>query len=179
MSSSIHNIVTTINSSLSGLVKGGVWHGVASNATRNGITQPVVDEKYAGADDKFPVVAYHKLGSLTSRSVEGNGYGRDAGTQTNVYTNSLVVFLNRTKCKLYPDELLLHIQANLPEQVAMEPYTRIYLTITNTQLDSETVYAQEYVKSKFELKANQYLFRINYTVETTFKKGCFKTCPQN
>ena len=164
---------------MSGLVKGGVWHGVASNANRKGITQPVIDEKYVGADDKYPLVAYHKLGSLTSRSVEGNGYGRDAGTQTNVYSNSLVVFLNRKHCKLYPDELLLYIQANLPEQLSVDPYTRVYTTITTTQLDAETVYAQEYQKAPFELKADQYLFRINYTIETTFKKGCFKTCPQN
>lgn len=179
MSSSIHNIVEAINSSLSKLVEGAQWQGVASSATRNGVTQPVIDEKYAGADDKFPVVAYHKLGSLTSRSVEGNGYGRDAGSQTNVYSNSMVVFLNQAHCKLYPDELLLHIQANIPEKIAMPPYDRVYVTITNTQLDKETVYAQEYAKAKFELKAKQYLFRISYTVETTFKKGCFKTCPQN
>ena len=153
-----------------------MWQGVASNATRGGVTQPVIDEKYAGADDKYPLVAYHKLGSLTSRFQEGFGRVHD---QINTYSNGLIVFLNKTKCKLYPDELLLYIQANIPETIAMDPYSLIRVVINNTQLDSETVYAQEYTKAKFELKANQYLFRINYTVETTFKKGCFKTCPQN
>lgn len=176
MSSSIHDIVRLINSSLSGLVKGGKWQGVASTARRGKQSMPVIDEKHAGIDDKLPMVAYHKLGTITSRQVEGMGRLQD---QLNIYQNSMVVFVNRKQCQLYPDELLLHIQANIPEEVKMQPYSSLLINITNTQLDSEAVYNQEYEDSDYRLKTEQYLFRINYTVETIFKKGCFKTCPQN
>lgn len=179
MSSSIHNIVTIINSSLSGLVKGGDWQAVASNVRRGKETMPAIAEKHAGIDDKFPLRAYHKLGTLITRLAPGSGYGKSTGDPVNTYTNALVVFLNRNQCKLYPDELLLHIQANIPETIVLAPYTRVALNITTTQLDSETVFNQEYENTTYKLGKEQYLFKISYTVETTFKKGCFKTCPQN
>lgn len=137
---------------------------------------PAINEKHVGIDDKHSVIAWHKLSTITSRLKDGTGRVYD---QVNTYNNSMVVFVNRKGCSLYPDELLLHIQANMPDGVVMDPYTSVRIMITNTILDSQTVYAQEYEDSDYRLKEEQYLFRINYTVETTFKKGCFKTCPQN
>lgn len=169
----IHQIIDIINSSLTDLIAGGQWQGIATTER----DQPVIAEKPAGIDDKYPVRAYHKLGTLTSRPVDGMGRTSD---QQNTYSNSMVVFLNRTRCKTYPDELLLAIQANIPEVIKMQPYSSVTITINRTDLDSGTVYAQEYPGAKeLRLKKDQYLFRITYTVETTFKKGCFKTCPQN
>lgn len=178
MNNSIHNIVATINSSLSGLITGGKWHGVASTVRRNNVSQPEANGKYIGIDDVHPLIAYHKLISLTSAVTRGSGYGDSLGAIKNTYTNALIVFVNRDKCGFHADEVMLAIQANIPDMLNVAPYKSVQTNITRIDLDSETVYGDEYTNSSYRLRPEQYLFRINYTIETTFKKGCFDKCLQ-
>lgn len=179
MSSSIHDIIKVVNSSLKGIIKNGVWHGVASNVERNKVSQPEIDGKYAGIDDVHPLISYHKLISLTSSVERNKGYGDSPGSIKNTYSLAMVVFVNRKKCGAYQDDVFLSIQANLPEMIDSPPYKSVQLIMGRVDLDSETVYGQEYTNAKYKLQPEQYLFRINYTIETTFKKGCFNLCPQN
>jgi hypothetical protein len=90
----------------------------------------------------------------------------------------MVVFLDKPKAKLYPDEFLLIAQANTPERLSINPYKSIVITFGSAVFDSLLVYRQEYVSSDtYKLKEDQYFLKINYSIETTFSKGCFKTCP--
>lgn len=179
MTNSIHDIIKVVNDSLKGLVDDAVWQGVASNVKRKDVSQPEINEKYAGIDDVHPLVAYHKLISLNSSVIARSGYGDSAGYIKNAYSLALVVFVNRGKCKLYQDQVLLAIQANLPDLIDAPPYKSVQVIMGRVDLDSETVYGQEYTNARYKLGTDQYLFRINYTIETTFKKGCFHRCPQN
>lgn len=175
---SIHDIVNELNSSLTWLPNGSEANGIAELLQRDEVTIPVLGEKYVGIDDVFPVRIYHRLNSMTSSVRQGTGYGRAAGDHVNVYQLSLVVFLDRPKAKVYPDEFLLISQANFPERITLPPYKSIVTTFTSAVFDSQLVYRQEYVASEtYRLKTDQYFFKINYQIETTFSKGCFKTCP--
>lgn len=175
---SVRDIVTELNKSLTWLPSGYEANGIAELLLRDEVTIPVINDRYVGIDDIYPVRIYHRLNSMTSSIRPGTGMGRSAGDQVNTYQLSMVVFLDRPKSDLYPDEFLLFAQANTPERLTMEPYKSIVTTFGSAVFDSQLVYRQEYVNSDtYKLKEDQYFFKINYSIETTFSKGCFKRCP--
>lgn len=138
-----------------------------------------VDKKgegtYVGPDDTSPISLYHKLNNLNS-SVRSNGTGDSLGDQVNLYQNSMVVFVDRTKTGLLPDELLLHIQANFPEKLRIQPYKNITIKFTGVLLNSRAVFERDFQGSTFKLPNEKTLFEINYTIESMFDKNCFNNC---
>jgi hypothetical protein len=175
---SIRDIVLELNSSLTWLPTGSEANGIAELLLRDDVTIPVIGEKYVGIDYVYPVRIYHRLNSMTSTIKAKSGYGREAGDHVNTYQLSMVIFLDRPKSRMYPDEFLLVSQANYPERISMEPYSSIVTNFGSAVFDSQLVYRQEYVASDtYRLKEDQYFFKINYSIETTFSKGCFKKCP--
>jgi hypothetical protein len=176
---SIRDIISSLNDSICGLLpSGSELNGVAELVPRDDLTIPEIDGKFVGIDDRFPVRIYHRLNSVNSKISPGTGIGRSAGDQENTYSVSMVVFLQKERAKLYPDELLLIIQAGLPERLQENPYKSIVITFNGAQMDSQSNWKQEYAGgTEYKLKSDQFLFRINYSIETTFSKGCFKQCP--
>lgn len=175
---SIHDIVTEVNRSLDWLPPGSQANGIAELLLRDDVTIPTIGDKYVGIDDVYPVRIYHRLNSMASSIKAGTGMGRSAGDQVNTYQLSMVVFLDKLKAKLYPDEFLLYAQANTPERIPIEQYKSVVTTFGSAVFDSLLVYRQEYISSDtYRLKEDQFFFKINYSIETTFSKGCFKGCP--
>lgn len=175
---SIRDIVTELNKSLTWLPFGSEANGIAESLLRDEVTIPVIGEKYVGIDDVYPVRIYHRLNSMTSSIKAGTGMGRSVGDQVNVYQLSMVVFLDKPKSNLYPDEFLLYAQAHTPERLILNPYKSVVITFGSVVFDSLLVYRQEYISSDtYRLKEDQFFFKINYSIETTFSKGCFKRCP--
>lgn len=176
---SIRDIISSLNESISGiLTAGSEVNGIAELVSKDESTIPQIDGKFVGVDDKYPIRIYHRLNSLSTKLVPKTGYGESAGDLSNTYTISMVVFLQHARAKLYPDELVLFIQANFPDRLKMEPYKNIILSFTEAQLDSQSNWTQEYRSgTDYRLKSDQFLFKINYSIETTFSKGCFKKCP--
>jgi hypothetical protein len=179
---SVHNIALLLNESLNGLfsakrLSGSALYGIAESVNRNEHMLPEINSIYVGVDDIHPAIIYHRLNDMRSSIKPNTGYGRDAGDYSNVYGLSMVVFLDRKKTGLYPDELLLLIQANFPERLALSPYKMIVVSFGSTLLNSSQVYSQEYAIDTYRLKADQYLFKINYTIEAVFSKNCFDKCP--
>lgn len=179
---SINDIVLLLNDSLEELfsstcLSGSALYGIAESVKRNTDTLPELDEKYVGIDDVHPAIIYHRLNDMRSGVKPNTGYGRSVGDFSNVYGLSMVVFLDRKKTGLYSDELLLLIQANFPERLVLSPYKMILVSFGSVLLNSSQAYQQEYTSDTYRLKANQYLFKINYTVEAVFAKDCFNKCP--
>lgn len=174
---SIRDIISSLNETIE-LPKGSEVNGVAELVPRDDQTIPEIDGKFVGVDDKFPVRIYHRLLSVSSKVLPGTGTGREVGLLSNTYSIAMVVFLQHERAKLYPDELLLFIQSNMPDRKKEEPYRDIGITFTGAQLDSQSNWTQEYRPGvDFRLKSDQFLFKINYNIETTFSKGCFSECP--
>jgi hypothetical protein len=175
---SIRDIVVELNSSLTWLPAGSEANGIAELLLRDEVTIPVINECYVGIDDIYPVRIYHRLNSMNSSIKAKTGYGREAGDYVNTYQLSMAVFLDRPKSRMYPDEFLLVTQANFPERLSLEPYSSIVTNFGSAVFDSQLVYRQEYINSDtYRLKEDQFFFKINYSIETTFSKGCFKKCP--
>lgn len=175
---SIRDIVTELNKSFAWLPSGSEVNGIAELLLRDEVTIPVIGEKYVGIDDVYPVRIYHRLNSMSSVIKPGTGMGRSVGDQANTYQLSKVVFLDKPKANMYPDEFLLFAQANTPERLSIGPYKSVIVNFTGSVFDSLLVYRQEYISSDtYKLKEDQFFFKINYSIETTFSKGCFKKCP--
>lgn len=174
---SIRDIISSLNELIE-LPKGSEVNGVAELVPRDDQTIPEIDGKFVGVDDMFPVRIYHRLISVSSRVVPGTGYGNEVGFISNTYPIAMVVFLQHERAKLYPDELLLFIQSNMPDRLKGYPYNDIRVTFTGANLDSQSNWTQEYRSGiDYRLKSDQFLFKINYSIETTFSKGCFSECP--
>lgn len=180
---SIHDIALLLNESLGNLfsskrLSGSALHGIAESVKRSQETLPEINEKYVGIDDIHPVIIYHRLNDMRSSIKPKTGYGRAVGDFSNVYGLSMVVFLDRKKTGLYPDELLLLIQANFPEKLSLQPYKQVSVSFGSVVLNSAQVYSQEYTSDTYRLKSDQYLFKINYSIEAVFSKDCFNKCPE-
>jgi hypothetical protein len=176
---SIRDIISSLNQSICEILpKGSDVNGLAELVPRDDQTLPELDGKFVGIDDKYPVRIYHRVGSVTSRLVNKTAYGESAGDYSNIYQLSMLAFIQHERAKLYPDELLLLIQANYPDFIKMSPYKKIIITFSGAGLDSQANWTQEYKSgTEYKLKSNQFLFKINYSIETIFSKGCFNECP--
>lgn len=177
---SIYNLVDEVNEELRELfeadkLKGSDINGVAELVSRDDKTIPEVNGKEVVVNDEYPVRIYHRLNSLSSTIKSGIGRTFD---QTNSYALSMIVFLQKERTSLYPDSLTLLIQSNMPDRLQNGEYRNVSVTFNGGVMDSKSVWQQEYsTNTNYRLKSNQFLFKINYTIETTFSKGCFKKCP--
>lgn len=174
---SIRDIISSLNELIE-LPKGSELFGVAELVSRGESTLPEINGKFVGIDDTYPVRIYHRVISMTSKVDPKGGYGNSAGDIINTYSVVMVVFLQHERSGKYPDELILHIQSNMPDMIRLIPYKNIRVIFTGAGLDSQSNWAQEYrTGDNYRLKSDQFLFKINYSIETTFSKGCFKECP--
>lgn len=178
---SIYDIVKLINVDLEDLFKsknliGSMLYGIAESVITDDGFVPVIGEKYVGVDDTHPLSLYHRLASLSSTIKPNSGVGRNEGLTVNTYSLGMILFLDQRKTKLYPDEMMMLLQANFPERFKLENAQQVIVRFSGAVLDSKVVHSQEYSGNEYRLKENQFLFRINYSVEMTFDKNCFKKC---
>ena len=182
----LRSFIDMINVPLQDLIKGSKVFGLAQLVIRtSGTVQEILpgivdlkgDIQYAGLDDVSSMRIYHRNTGITTAIATGKGFGDAGNDLINTYQMSMVVFSDQQKVKKFPDELFLYLQANIPEFIKLEPYKTIAIKIGSVILDSKTVFDKEYAGTDFKLPAEKNLFQINYTIESTFKKGCFQKCP--
>lgn len=129
---------------------------------------------YIGVDNDAPLIIYHKINSISTAIKPKEAYGDDPGAIANTYNNTLIVYIDRERMKMSPEELFMYIQAHFPNPFKIPPFD-ITVRITNVILNSLQVWASEYQKD-FELPPSTSMFAVNYTIESSFKKGCFDKC---
>ena len=181
--------IAGINEQIAPLFKkwtGSQIHGMAQSMNREagGKTETLpclVDKKgegiYIGIDDKYPVIIYHKAGQIIGTQKTGSGYGDSIADQVNTASISMVVFIDRKKIEMLPDEVAMMIQANLADGLKVKDYKSVTVRIQNIILNTQQVFASEYQNTPYKIKSSQNLFVINYQIESTFNKRCFATCP--
>lgn len=185
---SLNKFIETINKPLEKLISGIKVFGLAEPISR---TQGAVTEiipgivgndgeiKYVGPDDLQTVIVYHKVSGIVTRLTNTlPGYGREFNGLQNAYGLSMIVWLDRKKTNLRPDELFLYIQANLTGKIDQEPYNQVLVNINSVILNGQQVYDSEFKGVENKLPANQTLMQINYTIESAFRVKCFEKCPE-
>lgn len=183
----MREFIKKINQEFEKLVPGIKTFGLAQSIVRTvgneeellpGIVGKDGEITYVGPDDVDPVRIYHRVAGLTTTTGK-QGYGDSHNDISNAYQMAMVVFLNNKATKLYPEELFLYLQSNIPDGLKVEPYKTVFIRTTNVILNSQVVFRAEYAGTAFKLPEHLSLFQINYVIESTFKKECFAKCPED
>lgn len=181
------NFISTINDNLRTITHGAKFYGISRSISRGTQTLPGFVNKsgeieYVGLDDKFPVIGYHKLTGITTDRLLPNSktsYGDDYSDTRNSYGLSLFIYLDQKMTGIAPEDYFLIIQSALPDSVGLfTNYKTVLMRFNNVILNTEQIFAAEYKGTEFKIPAEKHLFQLNYTIESTFKKGCFDKCPE-
>lgn len=151
-------------------------YGLAELVQRGNQTLPAIGEQYVGPDDKAPVIAYHRVGAITS-AASANVAGRSYDI-VNTYNLSLVVYMDKKRTGLSAGELFLFMQANMPDSLIVSNYTeKVIVAFTGAILNSRTVFNSEFPGGTLEMPFEKTMFQINYTLRAQFNKNCYRECP--
>lgn len=184
----LHSFIDRLNKDIAGIIPGMKTYGLARTVTRKqgseSQTLPCVVNKdgeaiYVGIDDDVPVIVYHRIASISTARSARPGTGDGHSDLVNTYQMAMIVFIDHKKAKLYPEELFLLLQANIPDAYNLQPFKTIFIRTANVILNSQLVFSAEYAGTDFFLPAEKSLFQINYTIESTLKKECFAKCPED
>ena len=134
--------------------------------------------KYVGIDDVESIIIYHKVNSV-SIIQQNNGRGDAVGDMQDTFSLSLIAYWDRKKIKFLPDQLLLMLQARLPQEVrGITDIKTVRIRPVNTILNTLQIFNTEYRGNSFKLPANIHLIQLNYNIETVFNPDCFRKCPE-
>jgi hypothetical protein len=182
----VNEVINILNEQITDLVTGQAVYGLAQTVLRKQgteremlpcIVSPDGEGKYVGIDDVKSLITYHKLNSATSTQI-ANGKGDNPGDISNTYTLSLLIYWDRKRFNKQPDELLMLIQARWPQVILNMPDTKsVGIRITNSIMNSQQIYSQEYQLENPNLPANIHLMQINYNIEIKFNPACVEACP--
>lgn len=176
----LSKIIEVINKSLE-TIKGIKIYGIAEPVTKGDAIVPLIvgndgEMIFPGPDDIEKAIIYHKHNAIGTKLSTKKGTGDNPNEFVNAYSMSMIVYVDRQKLKLRPDEFFLFIQANIPYQISMSPYTQILTQINTVILNSQQVYDSEFKGVENKLPSNHSLLQINYTIESMFKQQCFEKC---
>jgi hypothetical protein len=135
---------------------------------------------YAGVDEDYDLIIYHRaIGMQVSAATTGR-FGSEVGDTKNSLQMCMVVYSNRKAQKLSKEELAMKIQAGFPDQLTGKSKPKniktLNINITGFVLNEEQVFNEEYKNVDYFLRPENILIKVNYTIESTFSKRCFKTC---
>lgn len=142
----------------------------------------VVDESgesvYVGIDDLDPFILYHKNNSVNTRLIAGTAFGDEDFDIVNTFNNSLIVYMDRKKTKMMPDEVAFALQANFPNSATFKnrDFKLIRIPFQGVILNSIQVYLAEYGQAAKALDPSKSMLAINYQIEVTFARKCFSDC---
>lgn len=172
----VNDIVQHINSIICDVIEGWQLYGIAQIVTRDTTTMPAEGERYIGIDDNYPAQLYHKINGITIAK-QAAGYG-DAVNLLYTYNLAMIIFLNQTRARVRPEDLVIMLQGTLPQKIKVDGAAYCNFNFVSVNLNDEQVFAQEYKDaSAYKLGLNQHLFQINYNLEVLYKAGCFAVCP--
>lgn len=129
---------------------------------------------YVGPDDDFDILLYHKCNGITVRSAAVS-YG-DENFIVNTARMSMIVFGRRDTLRMRSDEAAVYMQSVIPDKATTPVYMATNITVTDIVLATQQVFNGEFSGFDFFVKPEQFLFRLNYNIESTFSKACFNTC---
>lgn len=172
MEQSIHNIVSTINSTLNNVFKGSAIYGIASPSEREGKAQPVLNEKPVTFDDSYALQLYHKVNGINITYKAGFG---NANKTIDTFNMSAIIFNNEKRTGLKTHEIAMIIQSVL----SVINISSVRVLPNNVILNTRQIFDAEYRGQDYPLSEYHSLMQINYQVEVTFKSGCFDLCPED
>lgn len=136
---------------------------------------------FAGFDDRYPVVLYHRAISMTDAQVEDIAtFGDGLTHHQSIYRMRCVVYADRDRLKMYGENLAGMILSSM--RISTRGNSDGLLNITtdtfSCDLDPVRVFTEEYAlpQSQFNLPINAAYFAINYNLNIEYNTTCIDYC---
>jgi hypothetical protein len=172
----LHSVVDYINSRIKEVLQKAKIYGIARTATRDGSIMPVTSDgewiKYAGVDDIYSAIIYHKHLSISSANAPRSGFGDNISDLVNTNQMTMVVFMDEKKTGITADQLYTLIQAQITGILKLDGYKSVRIGVSSAILNDAQVWAQEYGNTPLQLKASQRLIQLGYSIVVTLDKNC-------
>lgn len=180
----IETVVNSINSVFAGALCDGILYGVATllpkkEGKKMRVMPCTVHEGegvYVGIEDKA-FSGYHRILGITTVANNRISFGDSDGVTERVnmcFVGGGDELMLRRKC--YDVAVLLN--ARFPQECKDTKIFGIRSTmirVNEINLDKMQVFNDEYSGSEYFLKPEQFIFKISYTIESTYLKECFNT----
>ena len=129
-------------------------------------------------DDTYPIVVYHRVLTSSYTLLTGAQFGSGNPTVRQLNTVKMVVYGKYGALKLTREALEALIVTNFPDNINPPPFqlSQMLVQFTGSNYNSRQLWNEEYQGVDFRLSADDIFFSINYTMQSIFKKGCFKIC---
>jgi hypothetical protein len=137
---------------------------------------------YIGIDDTYPLIIYHRLLRNTTRPAPAaQQFGDGQKFVQGNATLAMIVYADRLKIELSPDQLEALIIAGTQDEIPKASYpskgfSSMLVIPVETNFNSAAVFAQEYTNASFFLKPESILFQITYNVASQYRKDCLAIC---
>lgn len=135
--------------------------------------------EFAGVDDDYNAISYHRILALRPTTVTSSGYGDSRGKTKNAVSMCMVLFAKHDCVNMPSEVLALQIQGVLPEQLTIPNFSSTLINLNDIVLNEKQVFDEEYKNVTYFIGPEHILLKINYTIESTFQKGCFNKCEPN
>jgi hypothetical protein len=134
--------------------------------------------EYIGVDDNEPFRLYHRILTLTN---EDDGQLGDNIWNQETANMVMIVYGDRKAFQVRPEQISSMINAYLIKTITVAQKTSLNLhtvdiQASTTNLDSVSVFNQEFSDVKYNLVPERFLFAIPYAIRTTYEKSCFEIC---
>lgn len=135
------------------------------------------DGKMVILDDKYNLIAYHKLITNNYSIVETDDFGDDYSMIKQVTQMQLVIWAQSSKIGFLAEhELEAFISGAIFGEMKLKPFYTLFVAPTSTNFDKNVIFNQEHKGVDNILQNDHLYFTINYTIESTFDRKCFSIC---
>jgi hypothetical protein len=134
---------------------------------------------YVGPDDDYSLIAYHRINMIKTGKANAKAFGDDKQFDANQAQMSLVVFGRRDILQMTAPDMAIYLQAAWPYTVPAAirqalSFYQVNISINEILLNDMQVFAEEFKNIDYFVKPEQFLFKINYTIESIFQRGCLQ-----
>jgi hypothetical protein len=130
-------------------------------------------------DDSYHLMLYHMKSSSRFENVEATfGDGSDI---REIASMKMVVFGNRSRLNLSPEELESLIILAMPSEFMKSELSgvkidRLSVEVNGSDLDSLSVFGEDFSGVPFRLGPNEFLLKIEYNLISVFRRSCINLC---
>lgn len=158
--------------------------GLAITVKGENGTEPLLaddfdNEKYVGVDDIYSLQVYHKLTS-TDHVKDPIQHGGKNNRLITTYQMQMIIAAKRDQIRMTGEELesifIKGLESKIPNsEIQPLHLSRVSIMPSGTDMNAFTVWRDEYQR-EFDLRPNQILFRMKYTIEMAYDKSCIESC---
>lgn len=132
-------------------------------------------------DDKKNLCSYHRVIGKTITNFENN-FGDGNLIKLMSVQMLMCVWAKKSKLKKTNDQIEDLILSSIVTQLEpsfLSNYTglkNVTINVTTINSDSYNIWNTEFENYKFNLKSDQHLFTVNYTVDIIYRQDCLSIC---